>query len=64
VRRNLLYPERVKPDARADDVDDRIDRADLMEMHVLDRLAVGLSLGLGKGRKDGECGIADGRRKG
>ena len=51
VRGDLLDPERVEPGAGADDVDDRVDRADLMEVHVLDRLAVGLCLGRGEGGK-------------
>ena len=64
VRGDLLDPQRVQPGAGADDVDDRVDRADLMEMHVLDRLAVGLRLGRGEGGKDGERRVADGRRQG
>jgi hypothetical protein len=64
VRRDLLDPESVKPGARTDDVDDRVDRADLMKVHLLDWLAVGFCLGRGKGRKDGKRRVADGRRQG
>ena len=64
VRGDLLDPERVEPGAGADDVDDRVDRADLMEVHLIDWLAVGLRLGRGKGCKDGERRVADGRRQG
>ena len=57
-------PSASKPGAGADDVDDGVDRADLMEVHVLDRLAVGLRLGRGEGGKDRERRVAHRRRQG
>ncbi len=64
ARGDLVDPERVEASAGADDIDDCIDRANLMEVHVLDRHAVGLSLGGGQGGKDSERRVAHGRHQG
>ena len=44
--------QQVPADRRADDVGDRIDRADFVEVDLLDRRAVDLGLGLGQPAKD------------
>ena len=45
---DALDAQQVPADRRADDVGDRIDRADLVEVDLLDRRAVDLGLGLGQ----------------
>ena len=47
-----LDAQQIEPDRRADDVGDRIDGADFVEVHLLDRRAVHLRLGLGQLLKD------------
>jgi hypothetical protein len=59
VRCDLLDLEGVESGAGADDVHDRVNRADLMEVHVLDRLTVGFCLGGGEGGKDVQRRVAD-----
>jgi DnaK suppressor protein len=48
-------PEVVEPEAGADDVDDRVERAHLVELDVVGRDAVDAALGLGEPREDREC---------
>ena len=43
---------------RADDVDDGVERADLVELDLLGRDAVHAPLGLGEAREDGERALA------
>ena len=41
-------PQQLESDRRADDVDDRIDRADLVKMHLLDGHLVHVRFGLAR----------------
>ena len=50
--RHGLRAEQMKPVTAADDVDDRIDRADFVERNLLRRLAVNLPLHFGQQRKN------------
>ena len=52
---DLLDFEIVEADRRADDIDDGIDGADLVEMHVLERHAVHLALRLREGAENLEA---------
>src|SRR5262245_48198406 len=50
---NILYSEQFHPDASADDVNDGINRSDLMKMDLLHSRPVDLRFGLGEPPKDG-----------
>ena len=50
--RDALDAEQPEPDHRADDIDDRVERADLVEVDIVDRDAMDRCLGLGQPRED------------
>ena len=52
-----LRAEQVPADGRADDVGDRVDRADLVEVDLLDRRAMHLGLDLGQPLEDPPRGL-------
>ena len=54
--------ERVQPGARADDVDDRVDRADLVEVHVVDGRPVHGGLGVGESAERSQRPVDHGQR--
>ena len=60
---HALDAEQPQPDDRARDVDDRIDRADLVEVDLLDRAAVDAGLGLAEALEGGYCALLIARRQ-
>jgi hypothetical protein len=61
MRHDFLYAEQVQPGAGADDIDDGVDGADLVEVNLVDWSAVRLRLGFGESNEDRERRIPDGR---
>ena len=61
--RELLDPEHLKPDARADNVDDRIKGSDFVKMDLRKFDPVDSSLSFGKPTEDGERAVLNGLRK-
>ena len=52
ARYNARHPQQAQADHAADDVDDAVDRADFVEVHVFDRRAVDLGLGAAQPAED------------
>ena len=50
----MIDPKHLESGARADDVDDGVDTAHLVELDVVDRRVVHRSFGFAEGVKDGE----------
>ena len=50
----FIYRQRLGSDCGANNVYDCVDRADFVEMHLLDRGIVNLCLGCGEGLKDAD----------
>ena len=51
-------PEGLQRDTESDDVDDRVDRADLVELDIAGGHAMDLAFDLGERPVDGECAVA------
>jgi hypothetical protein len=50
----------MEADSSYDNIDDRIDRTDLMKMDFVDKFSVEMGLGFGDAVKDFECSLFDG----
>ncbi len=56
---DFLHAERFNPHAGTDHVGNRIQGADLVEVHIVDRLAMDLGFGLGDAMEDGQRVLFD-----
>ena len=54
---DVFGPEQVKAERYTNDVDDGIDRADFVELHVIGRSAVDCRLDLREPREHGACAL-------